>query len=76
MGRSRKKLYSNILSIAIIPFLGLIGWLIGAYLGGNYAVGIKFIGLRGYEAAGLIGFLLGALLGLIIYTFLLIRSKQ
>ena len=43
MGRSRKKLYSNILSIAIIPFLGLIGWLIGAYLGGNYAVGIKFI---------------------------------
>lgn len=42
---------------------GVIGWVIAALIGGNYAEKFVFNGVRGYEATGQIGFLLGALTG-------------
>lgn len=52
------------LGLAVIC-LGLIGWVIGAYLGGNYAVNFVIKGLRGYEASGLIGSIAGTLAGML-----------
>lgn len=36
------------------------GWIIGATYGGGFATTIELVGLRGYEATGLVGQLLGA----------------
>ena len=55
--------------------IGLMGWIIGAYIGGNFAVDFIFFGLRGYEASGVIGSTIGALLGLLCGPFRLIRRK-
>jgi hypothetical protein len=58
------------LSVVIILFSGLIcgmlGMLIGVYLGGNLATNFQFFGVRGYEATGQIGFIIGAVLGAIV----------
>lgn len=42
---------------------GLAGWLVGALIGGNYAVDFVFNGVRGYEALGQLGFILGLAVG-------------
>jgi hypothetical protein len=64
---------SAILIIAIVS--GLIGWVIGALIGGNYAEQFVFNGVRGYEATGQIGFILGALIGLFSSWRLLMKKK-
>ena len=46
--------------------LGLVGMLIGALIGGNYATGFQFNGVRGYEATGQVGFILGAAIGALV----------
>ena len=57
--------------------LGILGWLIGAYLGGNFAETFIFNGVRGYEATGQLGFLAGIATGFVLGIFLLFkRSKR
>jgi hypothetical protein len=34
---------------------GVIGFVVGAMYGGNYGTELEFVGLRGYEATGLLG---------------------
>ena len=46
--------------------LGMVGMLIGVLIGGNYATGFQFNGVRGYEASGQVGFIIGAALGVIV----------
>lgn len=65
---------SAILIIGIIS--GLIGWVIGALIGGNYAEQFVFNGVRGYEATGQVGFILGALIGLFSSWQLLMKKKS
>lgn len=60
-----KKFLKVIGLIMLVFFLGLTGWLAGAYIGGNYINNFTFGGVRGYEAAGLVGCILGGLLGII-----------
>lgn len=43
--------------------LGMLGMLIGALIGGNFAENFQFLGVRGYEAASQLGFIIGAALG-------------
>ena len=62
--------------IAIGFFLGIIGLIIGASIGGNYAEQFVFNGARGYEATGQIGFIIGALIGLISGWWLLVKRKS
>jgi hypothetical protein len=64
---------SAILIIGILS--GLIGWVIGALFGGNYAEQVVFNSVRGYEATGQIGFILGALIGLFYSWQLLMKNK-
>jgi hypothetical protein len=52
-------------SIAIGFVSGIVGMLIGALIGGNYAEQFVFNGVQGYEATGQIGFILFVLIGLI-----------
>jgi hypothetical protein len=58
------------LKIAIVfssaLILGMLGMLVGAYIGGNFATNFQLIGVRGYEATGQVGFILGAALGIVI----------
>jgi len=46
--------------------LGILGWLVGAQIGGNFAEAFTFGGVRGYEATGQVGFLVGAAIGIIL----------
>ena len=46
--------------------LGMLGMLIGALIGGNFATEFQFNGVRGYEATGQVGFIIGAALGAMI----------
>jgi len=53
-------------AVICIGFIsGVIGWIIGALIGGNYAEQFVFNGVQGYEATGQTGFILGVLIGLI-----------
>lgn len=51
-----------VISVGIIA--GILGWITGALIGGNFAEQFVFNSVRGYEATGQIGFILGALIGL------------
>jgi hypothetical protein len=42
---------------------GILGFVVGTYVGGNYAQNFAFLGVRGYEAAGLLGLIIGAIAG-------------
>lgn len=64
------------LAVIIIGFLcGVIGLVLGALIGGNFAQGFIFNGVQGYEAAGQVGFYLGALAGIIFSGILLFKRK-
>ena len=56
--------------------LGVIGWIVGAWFGGNFATEVVFNGVRGYEATGQIGFILFALIGAIISWRFMAKKKQ
>ena len=43
--------------------LGVIGMVVGAWFGGNFATEVVFNGVRGYEATSQIGFILFSLVG-------------
>ena len=55
---------------------GVLGMIIGALIGGNYAEQFIFNGVQGYEATGQIGFILGALIGLIAGWWFLLKRKK
>ncbi len=44
----------------------IVGLIVGAAIGGNYAVDFRFAGNRGYEATGLLGAIIGFPVGVII----------
>jgi phosphotransferase system glucose/maltose/N-acetylglucosamine-specific IIC component len=52
-------------SLIVGLFLGIIGWIVGAWFGGNLATWVLFNGVQGYEATGQIGFILFALVGMV-----------
>ena len=59
--------YKTVLSVLAVFLIGIVSGIIGlivaAFIGGNYAEQFVFNGVRGYEATGQLGFILGALLG-------------
>ena len=58
-------------------FFGAVGLFLGAYIGGNFAQDFTLLGVRGYEAAGQLGFILGAIMGIVVsILFLRNRSKS
>jgi hypothetical protein len=42
-----------------------LGLILGALIGGNWAASVELFGLRGYEAAGLLGLVVGAVAGVL-----------
>ena len=46
--------------------MGILGWLVGALIGGNFTERFTFNGVQGYEATGQVGFLLGVVIGVIL----------
>ena len=65
------------LAVILIGFLfGVIGLVIGAQLGGNFATQFVFNGVRGYEATGQIGFIFGALFGAISTWWFLFKKNS
>ena len=63
--------------VIVIGFIsGVIGLIIGALIGGNYAEQFVFNGVRGYEATGQIGFILGVLIGSISSWRFLVKRKS
>ncbi len=63
--------------VLLIGFVsGVIGWIVGALIGGNYAEQFVFNSVRGYEATGQLGFILAALIGLISGWWFLFKRKS
>jgi hypothetical protein len=56
--------------------LAILGWIVGATYGGNYATNFEFNGLRGYEATGQIGAILGFVCGGALCSYLAGRLTQ
>jgi hypothetical protein len=56
--------------------LGVIGMVVGAWFGGNFATQVVFNGLRGYEATSQIGFLLFSLVGAVITWRYMEKKKR
>jgi hypothetical protein len=56
-----------VLKISVVVVSGVLcslaGWMVGALIGGNYAVDFTFNGVRGYEATGQLGFVFGLATG-------------
>lgn len=61
--------------IAIGLVYGVIGLVVGAVIGGNFAREFVFYGVQGYEAVGQIGFLLGICIGLFRGSWIVIKRK-
>ncbi|MFN2235208.1 MAG: hypothetical protein ACK2U1_13360 [Anaerolineales bacterium] len=68
MKKRWKILWTVMGALAVILPCLILGWLVGAWFGGNYAVNMRFNGVRGYEATGQIGMLCG------IFVFLLLGA--
>jgi hypothetical protein len=67
----------RVFAVVLIGFVcGVIGMIVGALIGGNYAEQFVFNGVQGYEATGQIGFILAALIGLISSWRLLFKRKS
>jgi hypothetical protein len=52
-----KLLFRLLIVVIAGTVCGIVGWIVGAYIGGNYAVDFTFNGVRGYEAVGQLGFI-------------------
>lgn len=72
-----KLILKVIIVLISILGLGILGWLIGAYIGGNVVQDFIFNGVRGYEATGQLGSIVGSSLGFILSIFaMFLRSKE
>ena len=72
----RTFLFRAFVSLIVGFILGAIGMLVGAWLGGNFATGFVFNGVRGYEATGQIGFILFALIGMVTSWRFMAKKKE
>jgi len=71
-----KSVLKGIAVIASGLVFGALGLVLGAYIGGNFAQDFTLFGVRGYEAAGQLGFILGGIIGISVsILFLRNRSK-
>jgi hypothetical protein len=61
-----KKIQKVVIILISAFILGMLGMLIGAYVGGNFLTSFQFFGVRGYEATSQVGFFVGAALGVLI----------
>lgn len=67
----------RVLAVILVGFVsGIIGWIVGALLGGNYAEQFVFNGVRGYEATGQLGFIFGILIGIILSGWFLFKKNS
>ena len=57
-------------------FLGLVGMIVGAYIGGNFAESFVFNGVRGYEATSQLGFWVGIITGVTLGILVLFRRSK
>jgi hypothetical protein len=58
-----KLLFRLLIVVIAGTVCGIVGWIVGAYIGGNYAVDFTFNGVRGYEAVGQLGFIFASIGG-------------
>jgi hypothetical protein len=67
----------RVFAMIVVGFVsGVIGLIIGALIGGNYAEQFVFNGVRGYEATGQVGLIFGALIGLISSWWFLFKRNS
>jgi hypothetical protein len=67
----------RVLSVIIIGLVfGILGWIIGALIGGNFAEQLVFNGVQGNEATGQIGSILGASIGLLASSWFLFKRES
>ena len=69
-----KNIWKALLILSVGLILGMVGMLIGALIGGNYATEFQFNGVRGYEATGQLGFVIGAAIGVLVSWFRLCKK--
>ena len=62
--------------VAIGLLSGIVGMIVGALIGGNFAEQFVFNGVQGYEATGQIGFILGGLIGLFSSWWFLLKGRS
>jgi hypothetical protein len=62
----KKKIAFWFLAVVGTPLFALVGLVIAATWGGNYAEDFFFAGYRGYEATGIIGEWVGGAIGVIL----------
>ena len=56
--------------------LGLVGMIVGAYIGGNFAESFVFNGVRGYEATSQLGFWMGIIAGVALGVLVLNKRSK
>ncbi len=73
-----KKIWKKFIGVFVIAITLVIGMLVGAWFGGNYAENFQFNGVQGYEATSQIGLLCGifALLVMGAYRFIMKRIES
>jgi hypothetical protein len=64
------------LSVVGILIFGILGWIIGALIGGNMADDFVYQGLPGYEGTGMLGSHIGAVFGFFVISAVLWRKFQ
>ena len=64
--------------IVITILLGILFLLLGMNIGGNFFSDFEFLGRRGYEATGTLGFIIGISIGIIlsILTLYLLHKRN
>jgi hypothetical protein len=75
MKKGWKILWTVIGALVVISPSLILGWLIGAWFGGNYAENVRFNGVRGYEATGQIGILCGVFVLLLLGAFYYVKKN-
>lgn len=71
-----KKLWRIVGVLTVVLITPLLGMLVGAWFGGNYAENFQFNSVRGYEATGQIGLLCGIFALLLLGAFYWARGKN
>ena len=71
------KLVFRILAVIAVGLVcGIVSLIVGAYIGGNYAVDFTFNGVRGYEAVGQLGFIIGSIGGGVLCWFIVFKPLK
>ena len=75
--KMRWKILRNIVGVlAVVSPSLILGWLAGAWFGGNYAENVRFNGVRGYEATGQIGMLCSIFVLLLLGAFCYVKKNR